>query len=337
MYSEATTIEFNSLTPADFDATGQLKKKKKKTGQVSREAQRAAALRKLTLQMNVADDTEHRLGVTERWTPDHPEYQKALAFIKNRRFINVVETLEGLVVQRLFELSKSNLCGTGKSRSSSRVCLQYLSYVGYKLRKHISQAITRRSAAVRTALEKYNQLAPLQDPPRPTLSYSEIASYGWLNDFDLLKYSRHDILKRPWANPAYREFSNKFFKIIRAREELVRLNVEIARLRAWVDHEDRTMLEASLGIASSNPLVSAALRSLHAERSRVNDVHRVRLSAITQLEGYSGPSLCNMTVGGVSAEVLSDVVDRAPILVEDDDSLRDDMVRLEQCMDNIIL
>ena len=64
--------------------------------------------------MNRADDTEHQLGVESRWTSDDPRYVEALTYVNNRTFIRAVEHLEGLVVQRLFELSKANLATTGE-------------------------------------------------------------------------------------------------------------------------------------------------------------------------------------------------------------------------------
>lgn len=63
--------------------------------------------------MNVVLDLERRLSVETRWTPNDVEYQQASAYLTNRRFVRAVEQLEGLVVQRLFELAKSNLAGTG--------------------------------------------------------------------------------------------------------------------------------------------------------------------------------------------------------------------------------
>ena len=63
----------------------------------------------------------------------------------------------------------------------------------------------RRSDAIRTALKQYNTLAPLQKPPRPTLDFSEIASYGWLGKFELLKHSPRDsIVDKAWTSPASR-------------------------------------------------------------------------------------------------------------------------------------
>jgi hypothetical protein len=63
--------------------------------------------------MNRADEIERQLKIEERWSAEDPHYLEALKYIDNRTFINAVERLEGLVVQRLFELSKANLVATG--------------------------------------------------------------------------------------------------------------------------------------------------------------------------------------------------------------------------------
>ncbi|KAG1838864.1 hypothetical protein DFJ58DRAFT_845906 [Suillus subalutaceus] len=76
------------------------------------------------------------------WTPECPEYAMALKYFHECHFVRVVEELEGLVVQCLFELSKANLTGTG-----------------YQMCKYISKAIMRCSAAICSALEKYSAQA----------------------------------------------------------------------------------------------------------------------------------------------------------------------------------
>jgi hypothetical protein len=63
--------------------------------------------------MNIVDDFERRHGINERWVSSDPQYIQAREYCSQRRFTRVVEELEGLVIQRLFELSKANLSGTG--------------------------------------------------------------------------------------------------------------------------------------------------------------------------------------------------------------------------------
>jgi hypothetical protein len=63
--------------------------------------------------MNAVLDLERRIGIMQCWTPADPEYQEAFKYLHNCQFIHTVQCLEGLVVQRLFELVKANLAGTG--------------------------------------------------------------------------------------------------------------------------------------------------------------------------------------------------------------------------------
>lgn len=62
--------------------------------------------------MNIVDDFEHHHGINERWVSSDPQYIQAHEYCSQRHFTWVVEELEGLVIQRLFELSKANLSGT---------------------------------------------------------------------------------------------------------------------------------------------------------------------------------------------------------------------------------
>ena len=60
----------------------------------------------------VVDDVERLLGVKTRWQRGDAEYWKMLEYISNKKFVHVVEELEGLVVSRLMELDKVNLAGS---------------------------------------------------------------------------------------------------------------------------------------------------------------------------------------------------------------------------------
>jgi hypothetical protein len=58
--------------------------------------------------------TEGQLDIGECWTTDSPEYQQAADYLHSRNYQVAVDKLEGLVVQRLFELTKANVSQTGK-------------------------------------------------------------------------------------------------------------------------------------------------------------------------------------------------------------------------------
>ncbi|KAI0037789.1 hypothetical protein FA95DRAFT_1506476, partial [Auriscalpium vulgare] len=289
-----------------------------RTGKAAKEAERRAAVAKLSLAQNVVADLERRLGLAEAWTADTPEYQRNLGILQRTKFDKVVDQLEGLVVQRLFELAKANISGTG-----------------YKMRKHISSAITRRSAAVRTAVNTYNRLAPLQEPPRRILPYSEIANYGWLGEFDLLKESRHDVLEKPWTQPANREALTKYLKTHRAREEIHRLNVEIPRLHAWLDAEDDEYRRAEATARSEDPRLADHILHLHSRRVKVNDRHHQRLQQVYRLGGYTGPIGGPGVVFRGSEHGTSAV--EAELEIEEHDDLNEEMVRLGEALEQAAL
>ncbi|THU84381.1 hypothetical protein K435DRAFT_589530, partial [Dendrothele bispora CBS 962.96] len=151
---------------------------------------------------------EQRLGITERWTPGTEQWEKTKKMVSSATYQRAVD--KGLVVARLFELTKMNMSGTG-----------------YKLRKHMGQALKSRSQAIRTALDQYNAAAASLKPPKPALTWEQIVECTFLSDFDLLRDTREDIRERPWSRPRERKAMDRYFKILRAREEIKRLNVEI--------------------------------------------------------------------------------------------------------------
>jgi hypothetical protein len=157
------------------------------------------------------------------------------------------------------------------------------------MRKYISKAIVPRSSAIRMALDRYNKLAPLQIPPQPILEYAEVVGYAALGEFMLLKHSRHDLLTKPWAIPENHEMAAKFFKLLRSHEEIMRLNVEIGRLHAWMEFEEKSMASAIVALNNEpSPLLASELQRQYAARCRVNNIHRTCLHKICLLDGYTG-------------------------------------------------
>lgn len=68
----------------------------------------------LTLQSAV-HDLEIKLGIDEsnRWTPESPEWVEAELAIDRAEYQSTIDKVEGLIVARLFELSKLNQSGIG--------------------------------------------------------------------------------------------------------------------------------------------------------------------------------------------------------------------------------
>jgi len=57
---------------------------------------------------------ENKLDVAERWTLAHPKWEAAAEMVAKRRYQRCLDTLEALIVSRMFELTKMNMSKTGK-------------------------------------------------------------------------------------------------------------------------------------------------------------------------------------------------------------------------------
>jgi hypothetical protein len=63
--------------------------------------------------LHVAQDLETRLGVVRRWEPGSLEWQRAGELVSMRQYQRALDNLEGLIVARMFELTKMNMSQTG--------------------------------------------------------------------------------------------------------------------------------------------------------------------------------------------------------------------------------
>ncbi|KAJ7066860.1 hypothetical protein B0H15DRAFT_925973 [Mycena belliarum] len=161
------------------------------------EAQRRHASELYEKVLLAVHDLESRMGIAERWLPDSEEWKEASIMVGRRRYQRALDGLQGLIIARMFELTKMNMSGTG-----------------YKMRKHIAKALQARSAAVKTALETYNAAAARLRPPRPPMTWEQVVDYAFLSDFDLLQEGREDIREQPWAKPAGRLAMDVHFKLL---------------------------------------------------------------------------------------------------------------------------
>ncbi|KAJ7170386.1 hypothetical protein C8R43DRAFT_876062 [Mycena crocata] len=167
------------------------------------------------------EELEEALLIAERWTTPSPKWVETMLAIKKRKYQLALDALELLIVKRIFELTKMNQSQTG-----------------YKMRTHIAKALQARSKAVRAPIDCYNTAAIVLEPPMSCLSWDQVVEYAFLADFDILQDTRAEVQPRPWMRPAYRLAMDRFFKILCAREEIKRLNMEIPRVITWIRDEN---------------------------------------------------------------------------------------------------
>ncbi|THU97173.1 hypothetical protein K435DRAFT_663150 [Dendrothele bispora CBS 962.96] len=214
---------------------------------------------------------EEALGIDpmDRWKEGSESWQKAEDMVNLHEYHKALERLEGLIIARLFELSRLNVAGTG-----------------YKMRQHIGHAMQTRSQAIQNALERHNQAAAALKPPRPQLQWKDVLEYSYLSEFDFLRHSRNDIQEALWAKPGPRVLASQFFKLLRAEEELVRLHVEIQRLFTYMEEEEGYLRKVIKKVYRTNPPLAWQIHLYAQERGRFNSLHRSRLHSIRRLEGF---------------------------------------------------
>ncbi|EIW82713.1 hypothetical protein CONPUDRAFT_163795 [Coniophora puteana RWD-64-598 SS2] len=227
------------------------------------------ALQKYEKERELVHDLEKRLGISETWTPDSPEWQETGRLVGRRKYQRALDTLEGLIVARVFELGKMNRSQTG-----------------YALRQHIGKALKVRSAAIRTALDRFNAAARALG--QPTVKWEDVTQYRFLADIDLLRRGRQDVSKRAWSTPAARYLMDESFKILRAEEEIDRLNVEVRRVATYLRDEMEYLHGCEERARPTHPFLAHQIALLRGERDRFTQQHADRLHQIANLEGFTG-------------------------------------------------
>jgi hypothetical protein len=57
---------------------------------------------------------ELKLDISQRWQPENEEWQRTGRLVAMRKYQRALDVLEGLIVARMFELTKMNRSQTGK-------------------------------------------------------------------------------------------------------------------------------------------------------------------------------------------------------------------------------
>ncbi|KAJ7911697.1 hypothetical protein B0H13DRAFT_2328079 [Mycena leptocephala] len=248
-------------------------------------------------------EMEEKMGIEDRWTRE-------------------INKLEELVVKRLFELTKMNMSGTG-----------------YKLRKHIAKALQTRSRTIWAALDRYNAAAAALDPPRRTLSWSEVINFTFLADFDILRDPEGNAALRPWATPGARELMDTHFKIERAKEEIDRLNIEIRRLVTYIRDERVFLLAKEAEVRETDSHLAIFIGKYRMQRGRFDEDHMKRLRTMVfvlphlqaspqgdrmdteEEEGEAAAVAAELELEGEDAEVeeLAEAIETVMVLATDKD------------------
>ncbi|KAE9389565.1 hypothetical protein BT96DRAFT_946740 [Gymnopus androsaceus JB14] len=244
---------------------------------------------------------EERLKIRrdQRWSRGSEEWNKAEELVSMAAYQKALDKLEGLIVARIFELSRMNVSGTG----------------------HTMQ---KRSAAIHSGLESYNQAAAKLRPPRKLLNWDDVLNYTYLSEFDFLRDTHSDVRDKIWAKPKVREAVSELFKLLRTGEKIDKLHVEIKRLVTYMNGEEEYIPAVARKVHTSNPALAYQIQCYGNERGRFNVVHCMQLNSIQKLVGFKPSDMCYLHPGAgfwrqtVNGLGEGNMLDR-PLYLGDDD------------------
>ncbi len=174
------------------------------------------------------------------------------------------------------------------------------------MRTHIAKALKTRSKAVRSAVHAYNNAAATLSPPRDALDVKTVLEYVFLGEFDLLRDSQSRVQEQPWTSPLAREAMTAYFKLTRAREEIVRLNIESRRLHTFIRDHHKRMEQVVNELRADDPLLVHQLQKMQLLQLSRDIAHVKQLTKMEGCIGYSGTIGPGRRVGGVESDLLPD-------------------------------
>ncbi|HEV7736205.1 MAG TPA: hypothetical protein VGO47_02385 [Chlamydiales bacterium] len=135
------------------------------------------------------------------------------------------------------------------------------------------------------------------DPPRASLDVAQVLDHVFLAEFDLLRHSRYNVQELPWTRSVAREAQMVYFKIQRAKEEVIRLNVEVRRLQTYMRNEERFLEQQVEELRTGDLELPLQLQSKLTHFRALNKVHYNRIRQIHKLAIFSGVVTCGIHKG----------------------------------------
>ena len=250
---------------------------------------------KIALAVVIRCENELNIDPGQRWELDSPMCHEAFTAAAEHAYRRALDHLSHAVVQRILELHKIGLPGTCKCSQHQLQNLIRLHGLGYKQRKKISAGLKKRSKAVNTLLNEYNKQAECLG--RPVLDFQQVIEYSFLSDFELLHHTHNDITQRPWAHPHIRNAMISWMKTERAKEEIIRLNVEARRLKTYIRDSSVARLRAIQDLCQTDPALATELQERHNAQSSLDASLLLQLRKMQLLPGFLGHIIPGVRAG----------------------------------------
>ncbi|KAJ3726723.1 hypothetical protein C8R42DRAFT_694341 [Lentinula raphanica] len=143
---------------------------------------------------------EEAMGIPVQWQTTDKEYLETLQYIQSQKYQRALEHVYKLVVMQLSELHKMNLSFTGMIFIAALTETEHF-YRVQDANTHISSP-SMLLCGYQECCESYNNAAAAIG--RPTLDWSQVTHYSFLNQLNILQDTWHSVLSKPWADPFFR-------------------------------------------------------------------------------------------------------------------------------------
>lgn len=138
------------------------------------------------------------------------------------------------------------------------------------MRMHIQKSTQSRSEKIKNAIDVYNSACRSMVPPRPEVNWPTIANYRFLSEFDLLRETSRDLRQERWTDPSIRELLRLVQQEKRAKEEIIRLNIETKRLHTFIKDEEAIISEVKARLIDTDRATFNLIQDWYAYRQRLN-------------------------------------------------------------------
>ncbi|KAG1743994.1 uncharacterized protein EDB91DRAFT_1236582 [Suillus paluster] len=206
---------------------------------------------------------EVKMGISQHWEPSSPEYQATMKYMTTQEYHCTLDNLQWLMVQRLFELQRLNVAQTA-----------------YKMQTQISKSLQTRCHAIQNAIKKYNEAAAKLEPPQPTLEWSKVSHYQFLDEFTLLCSTCQDI----------------------SHKEILCCNVEIRRLHSAILDEQCHFKKVIGELEAAGSPLLVVVQEAAKICTLVNHQLLVCITQVYSLPGFTGNPSPGIREGVVAEE-----------------------------------